>query len=337
MALDFSALSSVMDNEVQTEPTGIQVLELDISKVKPDPNQPRKFFDEEKLDELGDNMNTYGQLQPITVNKPDMFGNYIIHMGERRYRAALKKGWPTIKAILGEFNKYARMSENIQREGFNLEELATFIKECKEEGDNLTKIAKQLNLQKSVISKYDAFNERPECVDIAYKNGLVEGVRNTYELIGLHKKYPIETEQWLSETIEPITSSDINFKLDLFSGKVSQPVNNSNTPSLLNEDDVTSQAIDSTSENDDDGINTKISDSDEQHFAEKNTKPKEPKTIDETKLSKSLILCLVDERECTLEYKQKPTQVGFVWVKFEDGETVEIVAESVKINSIIEG
>lgn len=336
MTLDFSALSSVMDNEVQTEPTGIQVLELDISKVKPDPNQPRKFFDEDKLDELGDNMNTYGQLQPITVNEPDMFGNYIIHMGERRYRAALKKGWPTIKAILGEFNKYARMSENIQREGFNLEELAAFIKECKEEGDKLTQIAKNLHLQKSVISKYDAFNERPECVDTAYKNGLVEGVKNVYELIGLYKKYPSETEKWLSERIKPITSSDISFQLDFFSGKVS-PASKSNTPLPMgySEENETSEVTDSISKNDD--SKTESSDADEQHYAEKNTKSKEPKIIDETKLSKSLILCLVDERECTLEYKQKPTQVGFVWVKFEDGETVEIVAESVKINSIIEG
>lgn len=336
MALDFSALSSVMDNEVQTETTGIQVLELDINKVKPDPNQPRKFFDEDKLDELGDNMNTYGQLQPITVNEPDILGNYIIHMGERRYRAALKKGWPTIKAILGEFNKYARMSENIQREGFNLEELATFIKECKEEGDNLTKIAKQLNLQKSVISKYDAFNERPECVDTTYKNGFVEGVKNTYELIGLHKKYPLETEQWLSEVTKPITSSDINFKLDLFSGKISQSVNKSNLDSIVSSDEV-SQEVGSISTKDDADEQTEPSDANEQHYAEKNTKPKEPKTIDETKLSKSLILCFVDERECTLKYKQKPTQTGFVWVKFEDGETVEVLAESVQLNSIIEG
>lgn len=336
MALDFSALSSVMDNKVQTEPTGIQVLELDISKVKPDPNQPRKFFDEEKLDELGDNMNTYGQLQPITVNEPDMFGNYIIHMGERRYRAALKKGWPTIKAILGEFNKYARMSENIQREGFNLEELAAFIKECKEEGDKLTEIAKNLHLQKSIISKYDAFNERPECVDTAYKNGLVEGVKNVYELISLYKKYPSETEKWLNERIKPITNSDISFQLEFFNSKVN-PASKSNIPLPMDEEEnEASRATDNVNENDD-NLNTESSDADEKHYAEKNTKPKEPKIIDETKLSKSLILCFVNERECTLEYKQKPTQTGFVWVKFEDGETVEVLAESVQINSIIEG
>ena len=60
------------------------------------------------------------------------------------------------------------------------------------------------------------------------------------------------------------------------------------------------------------------------------------KNIDETKLNKPLILCQVDGRNCTLEYKQKPTSSGLIWVKYEDGETLEVTAEQVQLNSIIE-
>jgi len=72
--------------------------ELDISKVYPNPNQPRKSFEHDSLKELAASIVSQGLLQPITVI-PRKNG-YMIVSGERRYRAHLLNNLPTIKAIV---------------------------------------------------------------------------------------------------------------------------------------------------------------------------------------------------------------------------------------------
>jgi ParB family chromosome partitioning protein len=100
---------------------------LDILKIKINPNQPRKHFDQEKLNELSQSIVEYGVLQPILVkkNKEDEF---IIVAGERRYRACLKAGLEKIPAIIlteKEENLFQKaLIENIQRENLNVIEEA---------------------------------------------------------------------------------------------------------------------------------------------------------------------------------------------------------------------
>ena len=97
-------------------------VELDITKIEPNKDQPRKKFDEDALEELADSIKEKGLLQPITVSpKGD---RYQIVMGERRWRAARKAGLKKVPVVVRKDlteQDIAELSliENIQREDLN--------------------------------------------------------------------------------------------------------------------------------------------------------------------------------------------------------------------------
>jgi ParB family chromosome partitioning protein len=74
-------------------------LAIEVDRIMPDPDQPRKKFDPEALAELAASMKTRGQLQPIRVRWNDAVSRWNIVVGERRYRAALLAGLPTLICI----------------------------------------------------------------------------------------------------------------------------------------------------------------------------------------------------------------------------------------------
>ena len=80
------------------------VLEIDIVKIKPNPNQPRKNFDEEALKELASSIKIHGIVQPIVVNK-QADGQYMIIAGERRWRAANLCGLQTVPAVVKNYTE----------------------------------------------------------------------------------------------------------------------------------------------------------------------------------------------------------------------------------------
>lgn len=96
-------------------------VELPIDKVFPNPNQPRKNFSEESLDNLATSIKNFGVIQPITVTKKNDI--YEIIAGERRYRAAKKVGLEKIPVIIKDLSQKEKMEislvENIQRENLN--------------------------------------------------------------------------------------------------------------------------------------------------------------------------------------------------------------------------
>lgn len=109
---------------------GEKVVNLKITKVEPNRDQPRKVFNEEALEELAESIKRYGLIQPIIVTKQDDY--YQIIAGERRWRASKKAGLDTIPAIIRENNeqknKEIALIENIQREDLNAFEKASGIK-----------------------------------------------------------------------------------------------------------------------------------------------------------------------------------------------------------------
>ncbi|MFA6692184.1 MAG: ParB/RepB/Spo0J family partition protein [Acholeplasmataceae bacterium] len=92
--------------------------EILLSEIKPNPFQPRRIFDEEKIDELAQSIKQHGVFQPIILKRVKQ--GYIIVSGERRYRAAQKVGLVTIPAIIRQYEeaKVAEiaLAENLQRE-----------------------------------------------------------------------------------------------------------------------------------------------------------------------------------------------------------------------------
>ena len=98
-----------------------RILMLKLDLVQPNKEQPRKTFDEEKINELAESIKNYGVLQPLLVQKNDSF--YEIIAGERRWRAAKAAGLKEVPAVLKEYSKQEAMEisliENVQRADLN--------------------------------------------------------------------------------------------------------------------------------------------------------------------------------------------------------------------------
>ena len=106
-----------------------------ILKVEPNPNQPRRQFDEDSLQELADSVKQYGILQPLIVKKHDKFYEFIA--GERRWRAAKLAGLKEVPVLIRDYaeNEIVEIAliENIQREDLNPIEEALAYKRLMEE------------------------------------------------------------------------------------------------------------------------------------------------------------------------------------------------------------
>jgi ParB family chromosome partitioning protein len=110
-------LEGVSDAIVRDESRFQHSMELALSRVRPDPDQPRKTFDADEIAALAGTMAEQGQLQPILVRRDAASrGQWLIVAGERRWRAANTAGWPTILAIehTGDA-EVATLVENLQR------------------------------------------------------------------------------------------------------------------------------------------------------------------------------------------------------------------------------
>ena len=114
-ALFSKKLDSINEGSAQ------KVLNIDMEKIQPNPNQPRKRFREKSLKELSESVKNVGVLQPILLRKSDDV--YYIIAGERRFRAAKLAGLTEIPAVVkeGDDSEIFLMAlvENIQRENLN--------------------------------------------------------------------------------------------------------------------------------------------------------------------------------------------------------------------------
>lgn len=103
------------------------VVQLDVAQVVPNEYQPRTLFDDEKIKELAQTLQTHGMIQPIVVRKKDE-ETYEVIAGERRLRAAKSLGWEKISAIIRNLSDTETASialiENIQREELSVIEEA---------------------------------------------------------------------------------------------------------------------------------------------------------------------------------------------------------------------
>ncbi len=123
------------DNKQKTGKTQTPDSVVDINKVEPNRDQPRKNFDEDALEELADSIRQVGLIQPIVVQ--DRKGYYEIIAGERRWRACKKAGLKEIPVIIRNFTEQEIVEisiiENIQREDLNPIEEAMAYKRLLEE------------------------------------------------------------------------------------------------------------------------------------------------------------------------------------------------------------
>jgi ParB family chromosome partitioning protein len=127
-------------------------------RIVPDPNQPRKDFPQEGLEELAESLRKSGMLQPIAVWYDDAHDRYVIIYGERRWRASALAGMETLPAIVrekpaGDQLLVDQLMENLQREDLNAMDRATALGQLKEAmgGAAWEKVAEVVGLKRTRI------------------------------------------------------------------------------------------------------------------------------------------------------------------------------------------
>ena len=193
MALDlsFKQLIAVAEDGAATigQPTCIS-----IDRIDEDPDQPRRSFDEQKLDELAQSVLQHGVLQPIVLRQATEEGRYVIVMGARRYRAAKRAGLRDLPAFVhaaGSADRYVQMIENIQRDDLNAPEIAAFIADRLEQGDNQADISRKLGKPRDWVSRYSSVQNMPEFLRSKLAGS---SIRAVYELYQAWREQPDAVE-----------------------------------------------------------------------------------------------------------------------------------------------
>ena len=170
---DFSTAVGAI-NDVETN----KLRELSIDDVLPNPNQPRKNFNNAKLRELSESIKSSGLLQPILVSKIKdgvNDGKYMIIAGERRYRASKMAGLTRVKAIVLDLEEQEILKnailENVQREDLNpIEEALGYKKIIDTFGYTHEQLAKEIGKSRAYITNLLRILNLPEDVKDALEN-----------------------------------------------------------------------------------------------------------------------------------------------------------------------
>ena len=163
--------------EVEVESNDIPPLMLDPRELKPNPYQPRRYFDENSLEELSNSIKTHGLIQPVVVQK-DSDGSYFIIAGERRTRASIMAGLEKIPVVISDVKDENKLEvaliENIQREDLNPIEEAQAYQAIIEMG-NLTQeeLSFRVGKRRSTITNAIRLLQLPAEMQVALKEGKI--------------------------------------------------------------------------------------------------------------------------------------------------------------------
>ena len=224
-------------------PTG-DVISMRISKVEPNRDQPRKYFDDTAIEELADSVRQFGIIQPLLVQKKDDY--YEIIAGERRWRAAQKAGLKEVPVIVKTFSNQEAVEvsliENIQREDLNpIEEAKAYERLVNEYGLSQEAVAGRVSKSRSAVANSMRLLKLNEAVQSKVETGeLSEGharailgvadeelqtliadtvikdrlsVRQTEKLVRDQTKPKSKTRQPVTNALDEALLQDLNEKL----------------------------------------------------------------------------------------------------------------------------
>lgn len=154
------------------------ISEIELSKIQPNPEQPRSIFEEETLEELATSIRSLGLIQPITLKEtgPD---KYMIISGERRYRASLMAGLDRIPAYIktaaDENVVEMALIENIQREDLNSIEIAlAYQKLLDNYGLTQEKLSERVGKKRATIANYLRLLKLPAEIQMGLKDKKID-------------------------------------------------------------------------------------------------------------------------------------------------------------------
>ena len=217
-----------------------ELRQIKITEVVPDPDQPRRYFDEAALEEMAASIREHGILQPIVVTPYK--GGYQIVAGERRYRASQRAGLDKIPALVRTLSNQHKLElsliENLQRRDLNVLETATAYLKLRDQFNlSLEEIGTRVGGKSvSAVSNTLRLLRLPQSVRQALAEGKIrEG--QARPLVNLDEKMiekilpQILKEEWSSRKIE-------QFIVDLKKGTTQAPANKKKTTVITHEKEI---------------------------------------------------------------------------------------------------
>ncbi len=203
-----------------------KVTSVAVEKIDPNPQQPRKSFDPEQLEDLAASIRQHGIIQPLILIPGDQNDRYFLIAGERRLRAAKLAGMAEVPAIIRTASEQEQLEfaiiENVQREDLNPLERARAYQNLLD-GFSLTHddIARQVGKSRVSVTNSLRLLNLPELAQEALSNGEIsEG--HARALLGLSGNKAIEA------ALDSVVSLNLNVRqtealVNKLSGKISRP------------------------------------------------------------------------------------------------------------------
>lgn len=171
-------LDALISTEAIRPAASSSIGEIEIAKIHANPNQPRREFNEDTLQELADSISELGVIQPITLRKEED-GNYMIIAGERRFRASQLAGKTTIPAYILSANEKDTMEmaliENIQREDLNPLEIALAYQQLIEQYNlSQEQLSKRVGKGRATIANSLRLLKLPGNIQVALKERVID-------------------------------------------------------------------------------------------------------------------------------------------------------------------
>lgn len=197
------------------------VKEIALNSIKPNPYQPRKSFDQERLEDLAESIKLHGILQPIVLRKT--ISGYNIVVGERRFRASKLAGSTTIPAIVKVLSDEDMMElaviENLQREDLNaIEEAESYRKLMDELALTQQEVAQRLSKSRPYIANMLRLLQLPKDITQMVKDNKLSGAHGR-TLLAIKDKQKMKSiakqayqESWSVRTLEQYVNENTEDK-----------------------------------------------------------------------------------------------------------------------------
>ena len=171
-------LDALISTEALRPAASSSIGEIELDKIHANPNQPRREFNEEALQELAESIKELGVIQPITLRKNDD-DSYQIIAGERRFRASQLAGKSSIPAYILNANDKDTMEmaliENIQREDLNPLEIALAYQQLIEQYDlSQEQLSKRVGKGRATIANFLRLLKLPGNIQVALKEKVID-------------------------------------------------------------------------------------------------------------------------------------------------------------------
>ncbi len=179
---------------------GSSISEVELAKIIANPDQPRRTFDEEAMQELADSIREHGVISPITLRKNDD-GTYMIIAGERRWRASKIAGLNAIPAYIRTAKDEQVMEwaliENIQREDLDAIEIALAYQRLMDEYQlTQERMSERVGKKRATVANYLRLLKLPAEIQMGIKEKKIDmgharailGSQSTEQQLDIYKK-----------------------------------------------------------------------------------------------------------------------------------------------------